>query len=199
MFNTKTITKSLVALIGATLFLVVLLWTANRMFDNAPRVAAGQPVPQAFTIEIPDPAASAAPAATEAEPAPTPAADAAAAAATPAADAAAAPAAVAGAGDAAAGEKVFGKCRACHKLDGKDGVGPHLNGVVGRAVASVEGFNYSDAMKAHAAEAPVWDSAALHHYLADPKGSVPGNRMAFAGLKDPKEVDDIVAYLETKQ
>ncbi len=56
--------------------------------------------------------------------------------------------------DAAAGEKVFGKCKACHKIDGKNGIGPHLNGVVGRNHAAVAGFKYSDAMPAHSAE--VW-------------------------------------------
>ncbi len=195
MFKTDNMIKALGALFGAALFLVVLLAVAGNLLDDSIRPAADGTVAQAYTIDIPEPAA-AAPEVAATEPAPTPAAEAAAAEATP--DAAAAPVAVAaGAGDAAAGEKVFGKCRACHKLDGKDGVGPHLNGVVGRAVASVDGFKYSDPMKAHAAEAPVWDSAALHVYLADPKGAVPGNRMAFAGLKDPKEIDDLVAYLET--
>ena len=101
--------------------------------------------------------------------------------------------------DAAAGEKDFGKCRACHKLDGTDGVGPHLNGVVGRAMASVAGFSYSAGMVEHAAVDPAWTPDALQAFLADPKGYVPGTKMAFAGLKDPQDRADIIAYLQSQQ
>lgn len=141
-------------------------------------------------------APAAAPAQTAAAPAEAPAAD---AAAAPAADAAAAApvvAAAAGAGDAALGLKVFAKCKACHKVDGKDAVGPHLNGVVGRPTASVEGFKYSDAMIAHAGE---WTPERIDAYLADPKGTVPGNKMAFAGLKKPEDRANVIAYLQSLQ
>lgn len=103
------------------------------------------------------------------------------------------------AADAARGEKVFGKCKACHKLDGKNAVGPHLDGVMGRPVASVEGFNYSDAMKGHASDSPAWDPVSLEEYVADPKGAVPGNKMSFAGLNKIQDRADLVAYLETVQ
>ena len=99
--------------------------------------------------------------------------------------------------DAAAGEKVFGKCKACHKIDGSDSTGPHLNGVVGRAVASAAGFNYSDAMKAHAAEAPDWTPEALEHFLTNPKTVVKGTKMAFAGLPKVEDRANLIAYLET--
>ncbi|AXC51142.1 cytochrome c family protein [Paracoccus suum] len=97
----------------------------------------------------------------------------------------------------AAGEKVFGKCKACHKVGegAKNAVGPQLNGIVGRQAATAEGFKYSKAMADAGAGGLVWDSAALHGYLADPKAYMPGNKMSFAGLKKPADVDAVVAYL----
>ena len=77
-------------------------------------------------------------------------------------------------------------------------VGPTLKGVVGRKVASVEGYKYSDAMKAFGATGAVWDEATLAAYLPDPRAYVPGTKMAFAGLKNPQEVADIIAYLKSK-
>ena len=103
------------------------------------------------------------------------------------------------AADPAKGEKVFGKCKACHKLDGADGTGPHLNGVVGRPVGSIGGFAYSDAMHAHAGEAPDWTPEALQEFLADPKGVVKGTKMAFAGLKKIEDRANLIAYLETQK
>jgi cytochrome c len=100
-------------------------------------------------------------------------------------------------GDAAAGEKVFLKCKACHENEkGVNKVGPTLKGVVGRKTASVEGFNYSNAMKAKGTAGQVWDEATLAAYLPDPKAWVPGTKMAFAGLKKPEEVANIIAYLK---
>jgi cytochrome c len=100
-------------------------------------------------------------------------------------------------GDAAAGEKVFLKCKACHENEkGVNKVGPTLKGIVGRKTASVEGFNYSNAMKAKGTEGAVWDEATLAAYLPDPKAWVPGTKMAFAGLKKPEEVANIIAYLK---
>ncbi|TAN60458.1 MAG: c-type cytochrome [Magnetospirillum sp.] len=89
--------------------------------------------------------------------------------------------------------KAFNACKACHKTEaGKNGVGPSLFGVVGRKSGTGEGFKYSDAMK----NAPItWDAASLSTYLADPKKTVPGNKMAFAGLKKADEVKEVVEYL----
>lgn len=100
-------------------------------------------------------------------------------------------------GDVAKGEKVFKKCTACHAVgvDAKNKVGPELNGIVGRKVASVEGFKYSPAMIEFGAGDKVWDDETLHTYLADPKGVVPKTKMAFAGLKKDDERDDVIAYL----
>jgi cytochrome c len=100
-------------------------------------------------------------------------------------------------GDAAAGEKVFAKCKACHEVEkGVNKVGPTLKGVVGRKAASVEGYKYSEAMIAKGAEGVVWDEATLAAYLPDPKGFVPKTKMAFAGLKKPEDVANVIAYLK---
>ncbi|MCJ7814519.1 MAG: cytochrome c family protein [Xanthomonadales bacterium] len=95
--------------------------------------------------------------------------------------------------DAAAGEKTFKKCKACHKAEeGKNGVGPSLWGVVGRKVGSADGFNYSDAMKSHDGD---WTGANLFAYLADPKAFIPGNKMSFPGLKAAQDRVNVIVYL----
>ncbi len=86
----------------------------------------------------------------------------------------------------------FNQCKACHVI-GKNGVGPNLAGVFGRKAGAVEGFKYSDPMKA----APAWDEATLGKYLADPKGAIPGNKMVFAGLKKPEDVAAVITYLKS--
>lgn len=99
-------------------------------------------------------------------------------------------------GDAATGETVFKKCTACHNVtDAKHKVGPSLQGVVGRQPGIAEGFKYSKAMTDFGA-GKVWDDAQLTAYLANPRGVVKGTRMAFAGLKDPKEIADVIAFLK---
>ncbi len=102
-------------------------------------------------------------------------------------------AALVAAADAAKGETVFRKCAACHKLDGADGVGPHLNGVVGRPVASIDGFSYSDAMAAHGGD---WTPEEIFAFLANPKREVPGTKRSFAGLPKPEDRATVIAYLE---
>ncbi|WP_339108966.1 cytochrome c family protein [Thioclava sp. GXIMD4216] len=116
-------------------------------------------------------------------------------------DSAAAPAedvveVVMGEGDAAAGAKVFNKCKACHKVDGTNAVGPHLDGVVGRQIASVDGFAYSEALQGHGG---TWDYEALDAWLTNPKDFAPGNKMTFAGLKKAKDRANVVAYIESLQ
>jgi cytochrome c len=102
-------------------------------------------------------------------------------------------AAIIAAGDAAKGEAVFKKCGACHKLDGSDGVGPHLNGVVNRAKGSVAGFAYSEAMLAMSGES--WTPENLYAFVHDPKGYMPGTKMAFAGLPKPEDLANVIAFL----
>lgn len=101
-------------------------------------------------------------------------------------------------GDAEAGAKVFNRCRACHVADKEQNrVGPHLVAVSGRPLASVDGFRYSEIMVAKGAEGAVWDDVALAAYLTDPRAYMPGNTMAFTGLKKPKDVEDVIAYLKS--
>lgn len=104
-------------------------------------------------------------------------------------------------GDAAEGEKVYRKCKACHQVgpDAKNRVGPELNAIVGRVAGSVEGFKYSDAMMAKNAEGFAWSEEAIDAYLADPKGYLPGNKMSFAGLKKEEDRQNVIAYLKTFQ
>ena len=99
-------------------------------------------------------------------------------------------------GDAVADKKVFKKCAACHAVDGTNKVGPHLDGIVGRPVASVEDYKYSKAMEDHAAEVPEWTEEALAAYLHKPKAVVPKTKMGFAGLKKDEDVANVIAYLK---
>ncbi len=102
-------------------------------------------------------------------------------------------------GDAAKGEQVFKKCMACHTANDKTNkVGPYLVGIVGRPVASVEGYSYSEDMKAYGATGAVWDEATLMAYLENPKAVVAKTKMAFAGLKKEDERADLIAFLKTK-
>lgn len=135
-------------------------------------------------------AAEAAPAAEEAAPA---------AEATPAAADAAAAGATAGfAGmttDVKAGEKIFALCKSCHVLEeGVNRVGPSLYNVVGRKSGSVAGYSYSEANKASGV---TWTTDVLFKYLEDPKGFMPGTKMAFPGIKDAQDRANLVAYLES--
>ena len=102
------------------------------------------------------------------------------------------------AADAEKGEKSFrSKCSSCHTIDdgGANGTGPNLHDVVGRAMASHAGFGYSAAMQAHVADYPDWSYVALNEFLENPKGSVSGTAMAFAGLRKEPERMNVIAYL----
>ena len=99
-------------------------------------------------------------------------------------------------GDAAAGEKVFNKCKACHTVEaGKNKVGPSLHDIVGGTPAAVEGFKYSPAMQEFAS-GHTWDEETLSAYLESPKDVVKGTKMAFVGLKKPEERENVIAYLK---
>jgi cytochrome c len=101
--------------------------------------------------------------------------------------------------DAAAGEKLFAKCKACHAVGegAKNRVGPQLNGVVGRKAGTVDGFKYSAAMAEAGEGGLTWDEAALKSFLANPRDFLKGTKMAFAGFKKDEDLANIVAYLAT--
>jgi cytochrome c len=92
------------------------------------------------------------------------------------------------------GRRVFAQCRSCHTIDvgGGNRVGPNLHGVFGREIGTAEGFTYSQPVQ----EANfVWDADHLDHWLANPQTFLPGNRMAFAGVRDETQRRDVIAYL----
>lgn len=97
--------------------------------------------------------------------------------------------------DAALGEKVFLKCKACHQIGegAKDAVGPVLNGVVGRKAGTFPDYNYSDANKNSGI---TWDEATLKEYLKNPRAKVPGTKMIFPGLPKDEDIDNVIAYLK---
>ena len=171
MFDTMTITKAGGALCGAFLIFLLGKWAAESLYHTGAEGHGGEEVAQAYTID-------------------TGAGGGEAAAAEEGPDFAT----IFASADAAKGEKVFGKCKACHKVDGSNGTGPHLDGVVGRAVGTVAGFGYSDAMAGHGGN---WEPAALDEFLANPKGDVPGTKMSFAGLPKAQDRANLIAYLQT--
>jgi cytochrome c len=97
--------------------------------------------------------------------------------------------------DAAAGEKVFVVCKACHQIGegAKNAVGPVLNGVIGRKAGTYPGYTYSPA---NSGSGLTWDEATFREYIKDPKAKVPGTKMIFAGLKDEQKVNDLLAFLQ---
>lgn len=99
-------------------------------------------------------------------------------------------------GDAAKGKAVFARCAVCHNVekDGGNGVGPNLFGVAGRKSATIDGFNYSGAMKAANL---TWTDENLAKYIAGPAKVVPGNKMAFGGIAQKSQIADVIAYLHT--
>jgi cytochrome c len=172
MFDTMTLTKVTAAICGALLFYLLGGWAAESLYHTGPSGAHGEEVAQAYTIDT----GEAAPAEAAAEEGPD-------------------FATVLAAADAWAGEKVFGKCKACHKLDGSDGTGPHLNGIVGKAKAASAGFAYSEGLVAMAAD--VWSPENLNTFLTNPKAYVAGTKMSFAGLPKVEDRANLIAYLAT--
>jgi cytochrome c len=174
MFDTMTMTKAVGAVCGALLVFLMVGWAGTSLFTvgGAHHGAEGEEHAQAYTIDT-----------GEAE--------------APAEGAEAGPdfATLLASADAAAGETVFKKCAACHKLDGSDGVGPHLNGVVDRPKASIAGFSYSEAILALTAES--WSPDKINGFIENPKKYMPGTKMAFAGLPKPEDRANLIAYLAT--
>ena len=176
MFNTMTVTKAAGALIGSMLALMLVSWGASALYHVGPsgHHAEGEAPPQAYTIAVEGGEAAGGEAAAGAEQVDF--------------------AALMQAADPAKGEKVFGKCKSCHSVEGKDGTGPHLNGVVDREIASIAGFAYSSSMAAHAGTD--WTPEALDHFLTSPKSFASNTKMSFAGLPKQDERINLIAYLQ---
>ena len=103
-------------------------------------------------------------------------------------------------GDAAKGEKVFNKCKACHAVGetAKNKVGPVLNRIVGAQAGQNPDFKYSEALLEKAGEGLVWDEDTLEVFLRNPKELIAGTKMSFPGLRKEDEIEDLIAYLATK-
>lgn len=171
MFDTMTLTKVTGAVCGSLLVYMFAGWASDALYATAPAAHGDEPVVQAYVIDTGAGEATA-----------------------EAAEEGPAFADLFAAADPAAGEKVFGKCKACHKLDGSDGTGPHLNGIVGKAKASSAGFGYSEALLAMASD--VWSPENLDGFLTNPKGYAPGTKMSFAGLPKAEDRANLIKYLE---
>ncbi|WP_324753819.1 cytochrome c family protein [Roseovarius sp. Pro17] len=97
--------------------------------------------------------------------------------------------------DAGKGERVFNKCKACHKLEkGDNSTGPYLYGVVDREVDTAEGFGYSGALEQ---VVDIWTPEHLDGFLKNPQGYAPGTAMSFAGLSKVEDRANVIAYLAT--
>jgi cytochrome c2/polyisoprenoid-binding protein YceI len=99
-------------------------------------------------------------------------------------------------GDIKAGKKVFRKCSACHKLEqDRHTVGPSLHGIIGATAGQADGFRYSAPLQDSGV---VWTPETLTAFLADPKATVPGNKMQFRGLKKDEDIQNVIAYLQAE-
>ena len=169
MFDTMTITKAVGAICGSFLIFLLGNWAAESLYHTGGEH--GEEGAQAYTV---DTGATAAPAV--------------------GAEVVDFPALVAAA-DVASGEKVFSKCKSCHSVEGKDGTGPHLNGIVDRPRGSIAGFGYSDGMMSKAGD--TWTPDNLNAFLTSPKAYVAGTKMTFLGLPKVEDRANVVAWLAT--
>lgn len=95
------------------------------------------------------------------------------------------------------GARQWAKCRACHTLDkdGANGTGPNLYGIVGRTVAALDDFNYSNALRER--QTTIWTLEELSDWLKSPKSYAPGTSMSFVGVRKDDQRTDLLAYLAT--
>ena len=163
MFDTMTITKAASAILGALLIFLVGNWAAEALYHVGLH---GEP---SYVIETEEPEA---PAEAEEEPSLSE---------------------LLAEADAGKGEKIFKKCAACHKLEeGANATGPYLYGVVGRPIASVAGFGYSDVLAGMGGD---WTPEALDEFLHKPSDFAPGTKMTFSGLSKADDRANVIAFL----
>jgi cytochrome c len=173
MFDTMTMTKILGAACGALLLFLLGSWAAETIYHTGGGGHGEDHAKQGYLIEVADAGQAGAEEAEEEIDF----------------------GAMMLSAEAQKGEKVFSKCKACHKLeDGANGTGPHLFNTVNRPIGTVDGFGYSDALATKGGE---WDYDSLNGFLENPKGWAPGTKMGFAGLKKPTDRANLIAYLET--
>ncbi len=173
MFDTMTLTKVVGALCGALLVFLLGSWAAEEIYHTGPKGHGGDHAQQAYVIEVEggddhgNAAVEEGPSLEE----------------------------LLATADVAKGAKVFSKCKACHKVeDGANGTGPHLYGVVGRAVDSVDGYKYSGSLLD---AADVWSPENLDGFVTNPKSFAPGTKMSFSGLKKATDRANLIAYLDS--
>lgn len=168
MFDTMVITKAVAGLCMALLFFLVGKWVADEIY------LPHGPAPQAYVIDlgVEDVAVDEGPAeeidvmALYAE------------------------------ADATAGEGLWRNCRACHALEeGRNGTGPSLYGVVGRAIDAIDGFNYSGALLQMG---ETWTVEALNTFLESPRSAAPGTTMGYAGMRNLQDRLNLIAYLDSQ-
>jgi cytochrome c len=173
MFDTMTVTKVGGALCGALLIFLLISWAGDVIYSTE-TAGHGEHAEAAYLIEVEGGDDAHDDDAMEEE-----------------VDVAA----LVAAADATKGAKVFSKCKACHKVEqGVNATGPSLYGIVGKDVASVDGFNYSGAIAGIDGD---WTIEALNEFLLKPKDMVPGTKMSFAGLKKDADRANLIAYLQT--
>ncbi|WP_093163182.1 c-type cytochrome [Aliiruegeria lutimaris] len=174
MFDTMTLTKTVGAVCGSLLVLLLAGWAASGLYTVGGG-GHGDEHAQAYVIDTGEGGGAA-----EEEAAPVDFAT------------------LMASADAADGAKLFKKCQACHKLeDGANATGPTLYQVVNRPVQGVDSFGgYSGAL---AEAADVWTPENLFHFLESPKNFAPGNKMSFAGFKKPEDRANIIAFLENPE
>ncbi len=172
MFDTMTITKTLGAFCGTLLVFLLGAWFAEIVYHAGSAGGHGDHHDQAYVIEVEggegaEEAVEEGPAFEE----------------------------VFAMADAAAGERLFRACGACHALEqGVNGTGPYLYGIVGRDIGSVDGFNYSGALTE---VAEVWTPENLNGFLENPRGWAPGTSMGYNGMRKVEDRANLIAYLDS--
>ena len=172
MIDTMTVTKVVGAACGSLLVFLLGGWAAETIYHMGPAEGSKEKDTQAYTVEVATAEAGAADAGPKFED-------------------------VFKTADAAAGAKVFNKCKSCHNVEGKNATGPHLNGVVGRPAASVPDYSYDAALKKLNPEP--WTPDHLNLFLTSPKSYAPGTKMGFAGLPKVQDRANIIAWLATQK